>query len=238
MEAGAGIHGGQRPRRFGPAHAVLVLCLAVMLGIGIGAGVHALTRHGSAQPVTAGRTAATIKSPATGLFGQATWRAGVRPAPAITTLRDQDGQLFSLSSLHGRTVAMTFFDSHCKQACPLEGRALASAERAVPAAQRPVLVVVSVNPLDTPASTRTAIRKWGLAGLAPWYWLRGTHGQLASVWKAYHIFVSPPINGDIEHTEALYLIDRRGDERSGYLYPFAPRFVTLDLRTLAKDRQG
>jgi cytochrome oxidase Cu insertion factor (SCO1/SenC/PrrC family) len=237
MEAGAGIHGGQRRRRFGPAHAVLVLCLAVMLGIGIGAGVNALAHHGSRPAVTAGQTAATVQSATTGLYGQATWRVGVRPAPAITTLRDQSGHLFALSSLHGRTVAMTFFDSHCTQACPLEGRALASAERAMPAAQRPVLVVVSVNPLDTPVSTRTAIRKWGLAGLAPWYWLRGTHAQLASVWKAYHIFVSPPINGDIEHTEALYLIDRRGDERSGYLYPFAPRFVTLDMRTLAKERE-
>jgi hypothetical protein len=32
------------------------------------------------------------------------------------------------------------------------------------------------------------------------------------------------------------LIDRSGDERSGYLYPFVPRFVTLDLRTLAAER--
>lgn len=232
MEAGAGIHGDPRRRRFGLPHLVLVLCLAVIGGIGIGAGVHLVLRHGSTQPV------AVAQPRVPGLYGQATWRAGARPAPAITTLRDQNGQLFALSSLHGRTVAMTFFDSHCKQACPLEGRALASAERAMPAAQRPVLVVVSVNPLDTPGSTRLAIRKWGLAGLAPWYWLRGTHAQLASVWKAYRIFVSPPINGDIEHTEALYLIDRHGDERSGYLYPFAPRFVTLDMRTLARERVG
>ena len=41
------------------------------------------------------------------------------------------------------------------------------------AAQRPVLVIVSVNPRDTAASTRAAVRKWGLAGVAPWHWLRG-----------------------------------------------------------------
>ena len=89
-------------------------------------------------------------------------------------------------------------------------------------AQRPVLVVVSVNPRDTPASTRAAVRKWGLAGVAGWHWLRGSHAQLAASGRAYHIFVAPPANGDIAHTEALYLIDRRGDERSAYLYPFAP----------------
>jgi cytochrome oxidase Cu insertion factor (SCO1/SenC/PrrC family) len=98
-----------------------------------------------------------------------------------------------------------------------------------------VLVVVSVNPLDTPASTRAAIRAWGLAGVAPWHWLRGSHTQLAPVWKAYHIFVAPE-KGDISHTEALYLIDRRGDERSGYMYPYAPPRVAHDMRALASAR--
>ena len=44
------------------------------------------------------------------------------------------------------------------------------------------------------------------------------------------------VDGDISHTEALYLIDRRGDERSGYLYPFVPRFVTLDLSDARAER--
>ncbi len=153
----------------------------------------------------------------------------------IDTLRDQSGRLFSLASLRGRPVAIEFFDSHCKQECPLAGRALAAAERQLPRAQRPVLVVVSVNPLDTPASTRAAIKAWGLAGLAPWHWLRGTHAQLAPVWSAYHIFVKPE-KGDITHTEALYLLDRRGDERSGYLYPYIPVRVAHDMRVLGSAR--
>jgi cytochrome oxidase Cu insertion factor (SCO1/SenC/PrrC family) len=54
------------------------------------------------------------------------------------------------------------------------------------------------------------------------------------VWRAYHIFVAPT-SGDIVHTEALYLIDRHGDERSAYLYPFAPPLVAHDLATLARS---
>jgi cytochrome oxidase Cu insertion factor (SCO1/SenC/PrrC family) len=207
----------------------LGLCGAVVIGVAAGAGLRRLQGDHGLLP--------TQRS-ATGLHGQATWAAGTHPAPAIAALRDQSGRMFSLGSLHGRNVAMAFFDSHCNQACPLEGRALASAERSLPAAQRPVLVVVSVNPHDTAASTRAAVRKWGLAGVAPWHWLRGTHAELARVWSDYHIFVAPPRDGDIVHTEALYLIDRRGDERSGYLYPFVPRFVTLDLRTLASSERG
>jgi cytochrome oxidase Cu insertion factor (SCO1/SenC/PrrC family) len=147
-------------------------------------------------------------------------------------LHDQGGRPFTLGALHGRTVAMTFFDSRCNQACPLEGRAIAAAERALPAAQRPVLVVVSVNPSDTAASVHRAVSRWGLHGLGRWYWLMGSHAELARTWKAYHVFVAPT-KGDITHTEALYLVDGRGYERSGYLYPFVPRFVSSDLRLLA-----
>jgi cytochrome oxidase Cu insertion factor (SCO1/SenC/PrrC family) len=196
-----------------------VLVGAALLGVGAGVALHLLTAEGA--------------SVTSGLRGQATWAAGARPAPPITTLRDQTGRLFSLSSLRGRTVVMTFFDSHCSQACPLEGRALAAAERSLPHAERPVLVVVTVNPRDTPSSARAAARKWGLAQVSAWHWLWGGHGLLARVWRAYHIFVAPT-KRDIVHTEARYLIDRRGDERSAYLYPFAPRSVARDLATLAR----
>jgi cytochrome oxidase Cu insertion factor (SCO1/SenC/PrrC family) len=169
-----------------------------------------------------------------GMHGEAAWAPATRLAPAIDTLRDQFGQRFSLTALRGKTVAIVFFDSHCRQSCPLEGHALSAAEQSLPRSERPVLVAVSVNTQDTPRSTAAAVRAWGLSQVAPWYWLMGTHKQLAPVWAKYHIYVSPrPINGDIEHTEAIYLVDRRGYERSAYLWPFATRFVTHDLRTLA-----
>src|SRR5205085_8349433 len=154
--------------------------------------------------------------------------------PAIDTLVDQTGRRFSLSALRGRSVALVFFDSRCNQQCPLEGRQLAAAESSLPAAQRPVLVAVSVNPLDTPTSARKAARSWGLARVAPWHWLMGTRAQLAPVWHEYNIYVGEAKDGDIPHTEALILIDRRGDERSGYLYPFGQRFVTHDLAALGR----
>jgi cytochrome oxidase Cu insertion factor (SCO1/SenC/PrrC family) len=225
MDAGTGLPADSQRRRIAPGQIALVLGAAALAGITVGASLHLLRAGGPALP--AGRPAPT------GLHGQATWQPGARPAPAIRALRDQNGRSFSLGALRGRTVAITFFDSYCTQACPLEGRALAAAERSLRAGKRPLLVVVSVNPRDTPASSRHAANRWGLADLAPWYWLRGSHRQLERVWQAYHIAVAPPRHGDIAHTEALYLIDRRGDERSGYLYPFLPRFVTLDLRTLS-----
>ena len=61
--------------------------------------------------------------------------------------------------------------------------------------------------------------------------------SLRRAWDEYHIYVGKALNGDIPHTEALYLIDARGDERSAYLWPFASRLVTHDLTALAPGRQ-
>jgi cytochrome oxidase Cu insertion factor (SCO1/SenC/PrrC family) len=204
-----------------------IALLALAVGGGVGGGLYLLIKPASASLTT------KIVLMRHGLYGDATWAAGSVPTPAINTLRDQSGSRFALSSLHGHSVALVFFDSYCHQECPLEGRQLAAAERRLPVAQRPDLLVVSVNPKDSPTSVAKAIRAWGLAGVAPWHWLMGTHAQLAKIWAEYNIQVSPPIDGDINHTEALYLIDRHGDERAGYLWPFKSRFATYDMRVLA-----
>ncbi len=238
MEAGAGIGSGSSTERPRAAHIAVGVAVAVLFGVAAAAVAHFVI-GGRSSPAPASTLGAGTVSSRFGLDGQATWAAGARPAPAITGLHDQSGALFSLVSLRGRTIAMTFFDSHCTQECPLEGRALAAVERSLPAAQRPVLVAVSVNPAqDTPASARAAARAWGLSAVAPFHWLMGTPAELRRVWNEYHIYVGKAVNGDIPHTEALYLIDPRGYERSGYLYPFASRFVSHDLTVLAPGRRS
>ena len=111
---------------------------AAIVGIAIGVAFHArLTGSAAAEPVAVPT-----------LHGQATWGAGRRAAPAFA-LRDQRGRRVTLASLRGRTIALTFLDSLCKQACPIEGRMLASAIRQVGGAARPQLLVVSVDPAGT-----------------------------------------------------------------------------------------
>jgi protein SCO1/2 len=198
------------------------IAAAAAVGIAIGAAFHArLTGSAAAQ------------APAVpALHGQATWRAGQRAAPAIA-LRDQHGRRVTLASLRGRTVALTFLDSLCKGACPIEGRMLASAIGGVGRAVRPRLLVVSVDPAgDTPASVARAARKWRLP--ANTIWLLGTRAQLKRVWDAYQITVEP-VSGDIVHSTAVYLLDKRGFERAGFLLPFVPGLVTDDFRVLGAE---
>jgi cytochrome oxidase Cu insertion factor (SCO1/SenC/PrrC family) len=203
---------------------VLVIFAATAIGIGVGFALHEFDSHKSPQ-------AAAGTLPA--FHGQAVWNSGERQAPAFT-LRDQRGAPVSLPSLRGRPVLLTFLDSQCTQECPIQGRQLASILRRLPAAQRPTLVVVSVDPSgDTAAGIRRATTEWGLAGPWRWHWLNGTARQLAAVWHLYGITVDPS-SGDIVHSLVLYLIDRQGYERTAYLYPFLPAFVQGDLTKLGR----
>jgi cytochrome oxidase Cu insertion factor (SCO1/SenC/PrrC family) len=170
------------------------------------------------------------------LHGDAVWPGQGRPAPAVH-LRDQAGRVISLASLRGRVVAVTFLDSHCRQACPVEAQQLAAVDRMLPAKERPEIVVISVNPADTPATVARFVHKARWSG--PWTWLMGTEAQLRPVWRRFAIEVLPPgsvVNGvkvnDIAHSTAMYLIDPSGRERSGYVAPFLPRLVAEDVRTL------
>ncbi len=172
------------------------------------------------------------------------WTLHNTPAPAVR-LPDQDGRITSLASLRGRTVLLTFLDSRCTSLCPIEGSQLAAVQKRLPAAQRPELVVISVNPADTRASVAKFAREAGWT--QPWRWLLGTRQTLAPVWRAYHIGVrlrhgqavqtgrtTIRVAGDVVHTIALYVIDPKGQERYGYLPPFRPAAVAAAVSSVAR----
>jgi cytochrome oxidase Cu insertion factor (SCO1/SenC/PrrC family) len=207
-------------RRF-PRLLIAVAAAAAAAGIGAGVGLH----------IALGSAATPQRIAVPALHGQAVWDAGRRAAPTFA-LRDQKGDRVSLAAERGRTVLLAFMDPLCKQECPLEGRALAAAERQVAPAQRPVLLIVSVNPKATAADAKSASRRWDIAG--SWHWLLGGRAQLTQVWRAYDITVIPEA-GDIVHSTAVYVIDRRGFERVGLIAPFLPPFLADDLRALAHE---
>ena len=105
--------------------------------------------------------------------------AGARRAPDFA-LRDQRGQPISLRSLRGRTVILAFIDPVCRNLCPLEAKVLMRAVRSLPAAQRPVVVAVSVNPwANTRANFAVDKTHWHLGH--EWHWAVGSGQQVAAV---------------------------------------------------------
>jgi protein SCO1/2 len=200
------------------------------VALGAACGLAALGAATALSRVSGG---STHQPAAAELRGDIAWAAAKRGAPAIE-LADERGRSFSLSSERGRVVVLTFLDSQCHALCPLESRMLARVARSLPSADRPDVVVVSVDPAgDTASSVRHAKRD--LVGVRRVTWLVGHRADLARVWRAYGVQVKP-VPGDIEHTSVLYLIDRRGDERVGLLFPFAPPALSHDLRLLAAER--
>ena len=199
-----------------------VVAVASAAVVGVAAGVLLHNVFGSSR--------ALAKPLLPALYGEATWHSGEVPAPRFQ-LRDQHGRLVRLAGLRGRPVVLAFMDSLCTSECPIEASQFAAALRPLPAASRPQLVIVSVDLADSPASVARAARKWHLP--AGFEWLLGTHAQLAPVWRAYGIAVRPTKSGDVEHSDAFYVIDENGDERAGFLSPFIPGLLTQDLRRLA-----
>lgn len=184
--------------------------------------------------VTPSSKAASTGAPQSGSQPGLRWTLHT-PAPAFD-LPDQSGRRTTVASLRGHTVLLTFLDSRCTNLCPIEGAQLAAVQQRLPAAQRPELVIISVNPADTPATVARFVHEAGWRG--PWRWLLGSKRTLAPVWRAYHIGVKLShgqavqtgnttirLGASIVHTIALYLIDRTGQERYGYLPPFRPAAV-------------
>jgi cytochrome oxidase Cu insertion factor (SCO1/SenC/PrrC family) len=160
-----------------------------------------------------------------------TWAAGKHPAAAFT-LHDGKGAPVTLAALRGRQVVVTFMDPVCQDLCPLEARVLGAALRKLPAAQRPVVVAVSVNPpADTAANFAKDAVRWQLG--PEWRWAVGTRKQLAPVWRAYDVDVLPSSDGEVAHTEATYIVDKHGDARAVYVYPFAAADFAQSLRDTA-----
>ena len=171
------------------------------------------------------------------LHGNAVWPGG-HATPGFS-LTDQNGHRFSLASQRGRIVIVTFLDSHCTQLCPIEAQELRAVDDRLRPSQRPVIVAISINPQDTPASVRRFAKRARWSG--PWYWLMGSQRTLAPVWRAFGIEVvtlHEKINGvtvtSIGHSTAVYLLDRRGHERAGYSVPVLPARVAEDVRTLER----
>jgi protein SCO1 len=212
-----------RPRgRAGPAAPILALALVAILLVAVG--------WIWAQRLVGGWVGAPEAAPT--LAGEAVMSPGTTPAPAFT-LQDQDGTAVSLADFKGRVVALSFLDSHCQQSCPLQGEQIGIAQRELGARTAFVNLVVSVAPAtDTPDSERTfaATHRW----TGEWHWLSGTPAELQAVWKSYGIAVLPGPEGNIPHSVALYLIDRRGYERVGMLFT-DPKRIEQDVRLLSQS---
>jgi cytochrome oxidase Cu insertion factor (SCO1/SenC/PrrC family) len=69
-----------------------------------------------------------------------------------------------------------------------------------------------------------------------WHYLIGSEAELAPVWHAYYIGTLPPVAGagTLGHTEALFVIDPKGRQRTLIRGDFDPAELAQALRALVR----
>lgn len=166
--------------------------------------------------------------------------AAPQPRPSFGgdfTLTNQDNQPFRLQDIRGRPAFLFFGYTSCPDMCPVTMSRIASALRRVgPAAAPVVTLFVSVDPRrDTPAVLKEYVGSFS----TPLIGLTGSEDEIRRVAAAYHAayeFVpSGTPNYLINHTSAIFLIDREGRLRQYFKFDENPDTLAAALAAVLSE---
>jgi protein SCO1/2 len=149
------------------------------------------------------------------------------------SLRDQNGRQVTLSSYRGHVVVLTFIHSLCHDTCPFMVEQIKGALNLLPGDGGGVPAVgISVAPgEDTVAHRRKFLAKHRMVGRLAF--LNGPPAAMRAVWRAYAM---QPVQGPIDHSTFVLLIDRRGFERVGFpADQLTPEGLAHDIRVLQRE---
>lgn len=151
-------------------------------------------------------------------------------------LKDQLNRPVSLSQFKGKPVVLTFLYTHCPDVCPLIADQLhATALGLGKDAGRVAFLAVSMDPKgDTQAAVLHFSKAHNMTDY--WHYLIGTRDELAPVWSAYSVDAqAATAAGVVNHSTALYVIDKEGRERVLLDNNFTPLQLEDDLRILLRE---
>lgn len=137
-------------------------------------------------------------------------------SPNAAPLIDQAGKTFTLQSLHGRPLVVTFVSAHCTDACPLVNAQFASAAtRIACAGLSTLLLTLTLDPEhDTPHDMRAMAQRFEAN---PHYWLlaSGTPQHVDSIVREFGVVAEPGKSGYREaHSTFVYIFDASGNLRN------------------------
>lgn len=166
--------------------------------------------------------------------------SATQPRPAFGgdfTLTNQDNQPFRLQDVRGRPAFLFFGYTSCPDMCPVTMSRIATALRRVgPEAAQVVTLFVSVDPRrDTPAVLKEYVGSFS----TPMIGLTGSEDEVRRVAAAYHAsydFVSSGTpNYLINHTSAIFLIDREGRLRQYFKFDENPDTLAAALGAVLNE---
>ncbi len=162
--------------------------------------------------VVAGATPGPTASPGPGGYAAIAPRQAAAPARE-PRLIDQRGRRFTLTSLRGKPLVVTFVAAHCTDACPLIDAQFADAARRIAHARlRAQLLTVTLDPEhDSPQTMRALAARFEAN---PRYWLLAG-GSISDVHAIMREFGAYSVEGrhgyHDEHTTFVYVVSARGE---------------------------
>jgi len=154
------------------------------------------------------------------------------------TLTNQDNHRFHLQDVRGRPAVLFFGYTSCPDMCPVTMSRIAGAlDRLGKPGHDVVTLFVSVDPKrDTPAVLKEYVQSFSV----PVIGLTGTAEQVGRVAAAYHasfeLVPTGTTNYLVNHTSAIFLIDRRGRLRQFFKYDEKPDVLASALQTLLDEK--
>ena len=127
-------------------------------------------------------------------------------------LRDQNNRVFTLASLRGEPLIVTFVAAHCTDACPLINAQFQQiANRIAKEHLRVRLLTVTLDPEhDSPATMRGLARSFD-ADPARWLIAGGNPRDVHAVMRAFNVVAQQGRRGYADvHTTFVYLLDKHG----------------------------
>jgi protein SCO1 len=173
---------------------------------------------------------ASTSTPASKFEGP-TLPPGLRAADFV--LADQAGRRVTLLAYRGRVVILTFIHSQCHDACPFMVEQIKGALNDLPGAGRSVPAIgITVAPSeDTRAHRRQFLAHHQLSGRMAFL-----NGPLGAVRRVWHAYAMQPVQGPIDHSTFVLLVDKRGIERVGFAADqLTPEGLAHDIRVLERE---
>ena len=160
---------------------------------------------------------------------------GAQEAPPFVLTDGATGSPVALTSLRGNVVALAFLYTRCPDVCPLTAEQFRQAQTALGSGVKAQFIAVSVDPDgDTPQRVRDFSAAHRLDH--DWHFLIGPRSVLGPVWDAYGMRVEPdPSGAGAGHTDAIFLIDRKGRARVLLHTIDGADKLTKDIKILANE---
>jgi len=165
--------------------------------------------------VMAGATPGPTASPGPGGYDRvATRPRAAKAAPAVPQPRlvDQQRREFTLLSLRGRPLAVTFVAAHCTDACPLINAQFSAAAKEIAREHlRARLLTITLDPEhDSPATMRELAKRFD-ADSRYWLLAGGSTPDVHSIMRTFGVISVEGQHGYHDrHTTFVYLFDSKG----------------------------